>query len=65
MPYGNDVVETLLAASRFGVLEKRQHLLSVAAKSMRDPENITLQAEIIHRQSVLLRLKGDIRGGKG
>ena len=64
MPYGNDVVETLLAASRFGALGKRQHLLSMAAKSMRDPGNVPLQAEIVHQQSVLLRLKGDICGSK-
>jgi len=64
MPYGNDVVETLLTASRFGTLGKRQHLLSMAAKSMRGPGNILLQAEIVHRQSVLLRLEGDICGSK-
>lgn len=64
MPYGNDVVETLLAASRFGALGKRQHLVSMAAKLMRDPGNILLQAKIVHRQSVLLRLKGDICGSK-
>lgn len=64
MPYGNDVVETLLAASRFGALGRRQHLLSMAAKSMRDPGNIPLQAEIAHQESVLLRLKGDICGSK-
>jgi tetratricopeptide (TPR) repeat protein len=64
MPYGNDVVKTLLAASRFGALGKRQHILSMAAKSMRDPGNIPLQAEIVHQQSVLLRLKGDTCGSK-
>jgi len=64
MPYGNDVVETLLAASRFGTLGKRQHLLSMAAKSMRDLGNIPLQAEIVYRESVLLRLKGDICASK-
>ena len=64
MPYGNDVVETFLAASRFGALGKRQHLLPMAAKSMRDPGNNLLQAEIVHRESVLLRLKGDKCGSK-
>ena len=64
MPYGNGVVETLLAASRFGSLGKRQRLLSMAFRSMRDSRNIYLQAEIVHRQSVLLRLKGDICGSK-
>ncbi len=64
MPSGNDVVETLLAASKFGTLGTRQNLLSMAAKSMRNPGNIAVQAEIVHRQSVLLRLKGDIHGSK-
>ena len=60
IPGGNNVVETFLAASKFGVLTKRQHFLSMAAKSLRNPGNIYLQAEIIHRESVLLRLKGNI-----
>lgn len=64
MPYGNDVVETLLAASRFGTLGKRQRLFSMASASMRDSRNTSLRAEIVHRQSVLLRLKGDICGSK-
>ncbi|KAL9117751.1 MAG: hypothetical protein Q9187_005710 [Circinaria calcarea] len=64
MPYGNDVVETLLAASRFGTLGKRQRLLSMASTAMRDSRNISLQAEIVHRQSVLLRLRGDICSSK-
>ena len=60
MPCGNDVVETFLAASKCGALTMRQHFLSMAAKSLRKPGNIHLQAEIVHRESVLLRLKGDI-----
>lgn len=39
-------------------------LFPMAAKSMRDLGNIPLQAELVHRQSVLLRLKGDICGSK-
>ena len=64
IPHGNDVVKTLLAASRFEMLGKRQYLLSIAAKLIKDPGDIHLQAEIVHRQSVLLRLKGDIYGSK-
>ena len=60
MPSGNDVVETFLAPSKFGALTKRQHFLSMAAKSPRNPGNIHLQADIVHRESVLLRLKGNI-----
>jgi hypothetical protein len=36
----------------------------MAAKSTRDTGNIPLQAELVHRKSVLLRLKGDICGSK-
>lgn len=64
IPHGNDVAETLLAASRFGTLEKRLYLLSLAIKSIKDIYNIPLQATIVRRQSVLLRLKGDIPGSK-
>jgi len=64
MPGGNDVVETFLVASKFGALTKRQHFLSMAAKSLRNPGNIHLQAKIIHQESVLLRLKGNICDSK-
>ena len=64
IPYGNDVVEKLLAVSRFGTLGKRLHLLSMASTAMRDPGNVPLRAEIVHRQSVLLRLRGNVYGSK-
>ena len=60
MPRGNEVVETFLAASKFGTLTQRQRLLSMAANLLRKPGNIHLQAKIVHQESVLLRLKGDI-----
>ena len=64
MPSGDDVVEILLVASRFGKLGEITHVLSMAAKSIRGVENVYLQAEIVHRHDGLLRLKGDIRGSK-
>ena len=57
---GNEVVETFLAASKFGTLTQRQRLLSIAANLLRMPGHIHLQAKIVHQESVLLRLKGDI-----
>ena len=64
MPSGDDVVEILLVASRFEKLGEIAHVLSMAAMSMRDVENVYLRAEIVHRHGGLLRLKGDIRGSK-
>ena len=60
MPHGNDVGETLLASSRSGETRNRKLLLSMDLYTLRDPRNIHLQAQVVHRQSVLLRLEGDI-----
>jgi hypothetical protein len=42
MPYNNNIIKILLAASRFNALEKRQHIFLIAAKSIREIENISL-----------------------
>ncbi|KAL9627437.1 MAG: hypothetical protein Q9164_007608, partial [Protoblastenia rupestris] len=64
MPHGNDVGKTLLAVSRLGELRNRKLLLLIDPHTLRDPGNIYLQAEIVHRQSVLLRLKGRVYSSK-
>ena len=60
MPRGNEVVETFLAASKFGTLTQKQRLLSMAANLPRTPGNLHLPAPLVHPVSVLLRLKGNI-----
>jgi hypothetical protein len=60
IPHCNEVVETLLAASKFGKLSSRQQLLTTAAELQKVPAQSYLQAEIVYRQSVLLRYEGKI-----
>jgi len=62
LPCGNSFVETLLAASTFGPLSRQYRFLSMADKLLKDPATMYLQAEIVHRQSVLLRLEGNVCG---
>ncbi|KAF2189903.1 hypothetical protein K469DRAFT_50042 [Zopfia rhizophila CBS 207.26] len=62
IPSSNEVVETLLAASKCGPLTRRRHILSLVDKLLKGSANIYLQAEAIHQRSVLLRLRGDISG---
>ena len=60
VPPSTDTVETLLAASKFGELSSREFLLAVAARLQKDPASNHLQAQIVRRQSVLLRLNAKI-----
>ncbi|KAF2191261.1 hypothetical protein K469DRAFT_367754 [Zopfia rhizophila CBS 207.26] len=62
IPSSNEVVETLLAASKCGPLTRRRHILSLVDKLLKGSANTYLQAEAVHQRSVLLRLKGDISG---
>jgi hypothetical protein len=55
-----DIVETLLSASKFGLLSSRTELLTTAAKLQKDAVQTYMQAEIVYRQSILLCLKGYI-----
>ena len=59
-----DVVETLVAASKFGEMSSQQHLLTIAARLQKDLKQADLQVMIVHRQSVLLRLSKNISGSQ-
>jgi len=51
-----DIVEALVAASKFGTMSTRKTLLKTAAELQNDRKQLDTQAMIVHRQSVLLRL---------
>ena len=55
-------MKSLLAASTFGPLSRQHHFVSIADKLLKDPAAMYLQAEVVHRQSVLQRLKEDVCG---
>jgi ATP/maltotriose-dependent transcriptional regulator MalT len=60
LPPTEEAVETLLAASKFGRISKRQHLISIAMELQKKLGQTHLYAEVIHQKSVLLCLKGEI-----
>jgi hypothetical protein len=49
-------VEALVAASKFGEMSNRKYLLKIATELHKDLELTDIQALIVHRESVLLRL---------
>jgi hypothetical protein len=62
IPSDDEVIETLLAASKFGPLTRRRHILSVVDRLLSDSTSIDLWAETVYQRSVVLRLMGDITG---
>jgi len=60
LPCDNSFVETLLVASTFGPLSRQYRFLLMVDKLLKDLATMYLQAKIVHRQSVLLRLKGNV-----
>ncbi|KAI9652869.1 MAG: hypothetical protein M1821_007787 [Bathelium mastoideum] len=62
IPSNDEVIETLLAASKFGPLARRRLILSLIDQLLEKTANIHLQAEAVYQRSVVLRLRGDITG---
>jgi tetratricopeptide (TPR) repeat protein len=62
IPSNEEVIETLLAVSRFGPLSRRCAILSQVDSLLQKTSSTHLQAEAVYEQSVVLRLKGDISG---
>ena len=65
-PCSAEVVKSLLAASSTGFwdIRSRERFLTLAQMIVRDDQFMPLKAEIAHRQSVLMRLRGDIKGSE-
>lgn len=64
IPSNDEVIETLLAASKFGPLARRRLILSLVNQLLEKTASAHLQAEAVYQWSVVLRLKGDIIGSK-
>jgi tetratricopeptide (TPR) repeat protein len=62
IPSNDEVIETLLTASKFGPLARRCLLLSLVDQLLEKTASTHLQAEAVYQRSVVLRLKGDIIG---
>lgn len=60
IPSEDEVIETFLAASRFGPLTRRRLILSWVDRLLEESTSIHLRAEAVYQRSVVLRLKGDI-----
>lgn len=60
LPCDNNFVETLLVASTFEPLSRQYRFLLMVDKLLKDPATMYLQAKIVHRQSVLLRLEENV-----
>lgn len=64
---GQEVAQSLVVASKSArwELSSRERFLELAARLTRDDrECLRLKAEIIHRQSILMRLRGDTKGSE-
>jgi tetratricopeptide (TPR) repeat protein len=62
IPSDDEVIETLLAASKFGPLARRRLILSLVDQLLKSTASAHLQADAVYQRSVVLRLKGDIAG---
>ncbi|MCJ1360517.1 MAG: hypothetical protein MMC33_010525, partial [Icmadophila ericetorum] len=62
IPSNNEVIETLLAASKFGPLARRRLILALVDQLLEKTASTHLQAEAVYQRSVVLRLRGDITG---
>lgn len=62
IPSNDEVIETLLAVSKFGPLARRRLILSLVDQLLKKTTSAHLQAEAVYQRSVVLRLKGDITG---
>ena len=63
IPSNDEVIETLLAASKFGPLARRRLILSLVDQLLeKKTASAHLEAEAVYQRSVVLRLKGDITG---
>lgn len=62
IPSNDEVIETLLAASKFVSLARRHLILSLVDQLLEKTDSTHLQAEAVYLRSVVLRLKGDITG---
>lgn len=62
IPSDEEVIETFLAASKFGPLTRRRLILSLVDQLLKSTASAHLQAEAVYQRSVVLRLKGDIAG---
>ncbi|KAH8692571.1 hypothetical protein GQ44DRAFT_733996 [Phaeosphaeriaceae sp. PMI808] len=62
IPSNDEVIETLLAASKFGPLARRRLILALVDQLLEKTASTHLQAEAVYQRSVVLRLRGDITG---
>jgi tetratricopeptide (TPR) repeat protein len=60
IPADDEVIETLLAASKYGPLARQRRILLRVKPLLKVSVSDHLQAEAIHQQSVISRLEGDI-----
>jgi tetratricopeptide (TPR) repeat protein len=63
IPSNDEVIETLLSASKFGPLARRRLILSLVDQLLeKRTASVHLEAEAVYQRSVVLCLKGDITG---
>ncbi|KAH8674440.1 hypothetical protein BGZ60DRAFT_404034 [Tricladium varicosporioides] len=64
IPLRRDAVEALVSASKFGGMSDRKYFLKIATDLQKDLQQTDIQAMVVHRESVLLRLNKEISNSR-